>query len=106
MIEIIIALISSATTIFALFLRRKNESKKFRDSFSDIANNPQVEEFTIHIKNKKGFRFETNACELVTKNDKLKIAIGYSNDVSDDLVKSNSSQVNLIHQKLERLFYG
>jgi len=106
MIEIIIALISSATTVFVVLFKQKHQSQKFRDSFSDIANNPQVEEFSIHIKNKKGFRFETNACELVTKNDRLKISIGYSDGVSDDLVKSNSIQANLIHGKLERLFYG
>lgn len=106
MIEIFIALLSSATTLAAVYLKNKTQAKKIKDSFSEIINDDKVDEFIIHVKNKKDFPFQSNASELITKNDKLKITVGYSKDIIDKNFESSSEQLNLIHEKLERFIYG
>lgn len=106
MIEISIALISSLTTLSAVYLKNKMQAKKIKNSFSDIINDDRVDEFIIHVKNKKNFPFESNASELITKNNKLKITVGYSKDIINQDFVSNSENINLIHEKLERFIYG
>jgi acetoin utilization deacetylase AcuC-like enzyme len=98
--------LSSVSTIAAVYLKNKMQEKKIRDTFSEIISDDRVDEFTIHVKNKKNFPFETNASELVTNTDRLQINVGYSEGITDQKFTSKSEGLNLIHKKLERFIYG
>jgi len=105
MTEIIIALISSATTILSTFFVLRFNSKNRQKELLEIISNPNFHTVKLYIKNKPS-RNERSSASF--KNNKSKPSIDYSIDWNENLNLNefDESKMNTLTKSIERLIYG
>ncbi len=96
MLEILIALLSSATTILCLILQKKLKDSNKKKNLLDILSSENVEEIKIYVKN-KGSKFKY--INEASSNKSIPVSIEFEKTVSDDTMAS----FNDITRQIERI---
>lgn len=102
--EIIIALISSVTTLIVAILTKKAATKKTRSEILSIIENPDFEEITLKIKSKHKLKNKS----LASSNPIQFHSVSYDIDFAEntDFKNFNQSDMDKLVSHVERSIYG
>jgi len=99
MIELLIALLSSATTILCVFLQKKMRNSSQKKSLIDVLAAENVHEIKLHIKNKDApFRF-TDEASNNHKNHQLAVSVECEKEFS----QNNKNAIDKLACQIERI---